>query len=260
MTTTLCAPHAVAWGQLVDEFDGFTEPLRVVSLASDETGTIAELLVAEGDYVEKGEPIARLDDRLQRLQLEMARHLASSASALSAAQQTYKKRAAINDQLQVLRRTGHAAESELIRAEMELAIAKSKFLAAEEDMTTRQLELQRAEVMLDRRTVRAPFAGVVSIVHRFPGEYVSPVRPEIVTLAQIDQLLAVFNLPSRRVAGLTVDQPAHVRLASGDTLDGVIHSIGVQTDAQSGTVIVKVRLDNTSGALRSGDQVVLLLD
>ena len=84
MTTTLCAPHAVAWGQLVDEFDGFTEPLRVVSLASDETGTIAELLVAEGDYVEKGEPIARLDDEQSPVRLAAEKELRRHGRAVEA--------------------------------------------------------------------------------------------------------------------------------------------------------------------------------
>ena len=38
---------------------------------------------------------------------------------------------------------------------------------------------------------------------------------------------------------------------------GTIYSIGVQTDAESGTVQVKVELDNSEGKLRGGEQCYL---
>ena len=59
---------AVAYGQI----DGFTAPFRKIDLSSDETGSIAELLVEEAQIVRDGEPIARLDSRVQELQLEIA--------------------------------------------------------------------------------------------------------------------------------------------------------------------------------------------
>ena len=52
--------------------DGFIEPFRQVDLSSDESGAILKLMVDEGDHVSAKEEIATLDDRLQKLQVEIA--------------------------------------------------------------------------------------------------------------------------------------------------------------------------------------------
>ena len=64
---------SVAEGQI----DGFIEPFRSIELSSDETGAIAALEVEEGDSVSTDQIIARLDVRVQELQLmiQQARQL-----------------------------------------------------------------------------------------------------------------------------------------------------------------------------------------
>ena len=77
------------------QIDGFTEPFRSIELSSDETGSIAMLAVKEGDQVAKDDVIAKLDGRVQKLQLEIATQLAQTKSQMIAAEQSLKKRHAI---------------------------------------------------------------------------------------------------------------------------------------------------------------------
>jgi len=235
------------------QVEGFTEPFRSVDLSSDETGIIFELSVEEGDFVEAGDMIARLDDRVQRLQLELAQHLAKSKSALLVAEKTYEKRVTIQKRIEALILSNNASQSELIRAEMETTIAKSELLAATEELATREIEQRRTAAQLARRTIVAPFSGTIGALHRSEGEFVSPARPEVVSLVQLDKLFAKFNVPSSTVTSYEVGQEVEVSMANGTTVVGQIFSIGIQTDAQSGTVEIKLVIDNTDGEIRSGE-------
>lgn len=236
---------------------GFTEAYRQIDLSSDELGAIAVMYVNEGDYVEAKTPVAKLDSRVQKLQLEIATQVASTRAELTGAEHILAKRKSILNRLRVLQAKGHASDSEIIRAEMELSIAEAKRMSAKEDMAIREIEMRRAAVQLERRSIRTPFAGVVSKIHRHPGEFLSPINPEVVTIIQTDRLLAKFNVSSSKVTMLEVGATHQIELANGTIVDAVIEQIGVFTDAQSGTVEVKLVIDNSDGQIRSGESVTL---
>jgi RND family efflux transporter MFP subunit len=243
--------------QVLAQINGFTQPVRQVDLASDETGAIAELLVEEGALVTKDQALARLDDRVQKLQVESARHLTDSDSALEAARLNLEKRQLISKRIRELMETGNATESEIIRSDLEFSIAHAKYMAAQEESVGRDIDLRRAELLLERRTIRAPFDGVVSVIHRREGEFLSPVRPELATLVDISQLLAVFNVPSIDLPSIQSREQLTVIMSDDTRVAGTLHNVGVQTDAESGTVQVKVLLNNGDRKLRSGEQCYL---
>jgi len=246
---------AIAEGQI----DGFIEPYRSIELSSDETGSIASLEVEEGDMVDADQVIARLDIRVQELQLEIASHLASTTSQLEAAERTLKKRQAISDRLIELKSKGHASQSEIIRAEMELSIAQAKLLAAKEEQAVREIEKRRAAVQLERRTIVSPFSGVVATVHRREGEFLSPLHPEVVTIIQVDRLLATFAVSSSQVSQFEIDKEFNLELEDGNLIKGKVYRVGVETDAQSGTVEIKLVVENEDLSLRSGEVCTLNL-
>ncbi|MFK7766758.1 MAG: efflux RND transporter periplasmic adaptor subunit [Mariniblastus sp.] len=235
------------------QIDGFTEPFRSIELSSDETGSIATLAVEEGQSIAKDEVVAKLDGRVQELQLEIATRLAETKSQLIAAEHTLKKRQAILNRLKELNGKGHASPSELIRAEMELSIAEAKVLSAKEEQAVRAIERRRAEVQFIRRTIVSPFAGVVSKIHRREGEFLSPLHPEVVTIIQVDRLFATFAVPSSQIETFEIGKEFNLEMDSGQTVTGRVHRIGVQTDAQSGTIEVKLVIDNPMLELRSGE-------
>ena len=236
---------------------GFTEAYKKIDLSSDELGSIAEMFVEEGDFVAAKAPVAQLDARVQKLQLEIATQVASTNSELEGAERILTKRKSILNRLRALQAKGHASDSEIIRAEMELSIAEAKRMSAKEDLVIREIEMRRAAVQLERRSILAPFAGVVSKIHRHAGEFLSPLNPEVVTIIQTDRLLATFNISSSKISMLRVGVSHQLELADGSIVDAVVERIGVVTDAQSGTVEVKFVIDNPDGHIRSGESVTL---
>jgi RND family efflux transporter MFP subunit len=240
-----------------DEIKGFTEPIRSVELASAEAGLIKELKVKAGETIAKGDTVAQLDDELQEVQMQLARHLSKSTSSLDAAAQTLGKREMIMQRIKNLKTNGSASHSEVVRSEMELAIAKSKYLASEEEITARKIELRRAEIQFNRRKIYAPFDGVVAKVYYDEGEYLTVIRPELLQLVQVDELLAVFPVPVDLVESLKNRKKLDVFVGQSGPVAGTIHSIGVTADASSGTINVKIKIDNGKGEFRSGDACYL---
>ena len=239
------------------QIDGFTGPFRSIELSSDETGSIAVLEVEEGDEVQADQVVAKLDTRVQELQLEIANQQANTTSQITAAEQALNKRRSISNRLNQLKARGHASQSEIIRSEMELSIAEAKYFAAKEEQVVRSIEAKRAKVQLDRRTIVSPFDGVVSKVHRREGEFLSPVNPEVVTIIQVDKLLATFAIPTSQVKEFKVGKEFNLEMEDGRTIVAEVYRIGVSTDAQSGTVEVKMVIDNQMRDIRSGEILTL---
>lgn len=174
-----------------------------------------------------------------------------------AAKENFEKREQITQRIKQLVAGGHATESEIMRSEMELRISKARFMTTKQDAKVREIEYRRALMQLERRTIRAPFSGVISKIHKHQGEFISPLHPEIVTLIQVDRLIAKFNVPSSQVDVFRNQEVFQLTTANGKTIEARVHSIGVFTEAQSGTVEVKLSIDNSDGELRSGEFLTL---
>ncbi len=240
------------------QIEGFIEPFREIDLSSDETGAIFSLQVAEGDPVKAGDVIAKLDDRLQKIQVEIAAQIVDSRSQVEVAERAFSKRTTILNKLEKLYQQGHAGHSEVVRAEMEFSISEARLQAAKDELAIRGIELRRAEVELRKRMIVAPFDGVVSTIYRREGEFLSPIHPEVVKLIQIDKVLATFAVPSSRLATFQRAKPFQIEIGGIQTVTGKLHSVSVQTDAQSGTVKVTLEIDNPGLKIRSGELCVLL--
>ena len=136
---------------------------------------------------------------------------------------------------------------------MELSIAEGKVLVAKEEAALRKVEYQQALLRLERRRIRAPFPGIVSKVHRKQGEYLSTLHPEVITLMQVDKLLAKFNVPSSQVDQFQPGTDFELTLSNGDKVTATVYRVAVNTDAQSGTVEIKLLIDNADNRIRSGE-------
>jgi len=242
------------------EFEGYTEPSRSIEVASDETGTIAEVLVRRGQRIRKGQPIVRLNCDVHRAQLKLAKQQMAARGRLQSARAEVELASQRLKSLESLRQTGHARRIELDRAEKEKAVALANLQSINEDIIARQLEHDRLQAQIDRRTIRAPVDGVITDIHRQVGEFVAPNKPEIATLVQLDTLFANFALLSTEAS--LVQNGQLVSLYFFDArreVTGAVSYVSPVIDAESGTVLVKVRVDNSAGLLRSGSRCVVKL-
>lgn len=236
------------------DLEGFTEPFRTLKVAADETGTIAEVLVQEGEHVKAGQPLARLNSEVHEAMLAIAAQNMKAEGRIRSAKADLQLRQSRLEKFREIISEGFARQEEVDRATSEVEIAEANLHAAKEDAATKQLEHHKIFVQLQRRTIAAPADGTVTVLHKDQGEYVAPNAPEIVTLVQIDTLLANFTLTGSQAAALQLGSKLPIIFSEGRDCHGTIDFISPVMDAESGTVLVKVRIDNSDRSYRSGQR------
>ena len=155
---------------------GYVTARRQATVSSKVTGKVEEVLLEEGMEVEEGQVLARLDDSIQIVQVELAK--AQEESAEAALEET---RAQLREAELTVQRTGSLVDREITsQAELDAAIANRDALAARLRRQQKDLEAAREAVALRRQeledtVIRAPFDGVVVTKDAQPGEMISPV-------------------------------------------------------------------------------------
>jgi membrane fusion protein (multidrug efflux system) len=150
-----------------------------IEIMAEQPGRIVAILYTDGQRVEQGQPLVRLDDRQARAELDTAN------SRLSSEQRAF-------DRVAQLARDGFAAASRLDDARNTLQSARAQTET-----------LQRA---VDRLTVRAPFAGVVGKHKVEQGAFLGAGQ-SIVTLRDDSVLQVVFKVPERMIRDIRPGQP-----------------------------------------------------
>jgi membrane fusion protein (multidrug efflux system) len=148
------------------------------------------------------------------------------------------------------------AETELARGR-ELfgseVMAKSQFdrLESEAAQAAARVEAQRA--LIAKKTIRAPFAGVLGIRKANLGQYVSPGTP-LVTLQSLDPIYVNFALPEQRLGVLAVgfSVTAGVDAFPDAAFEGRITAIEPRVDENTRNFDVQATFRNVNARLQPG--------
>jgi RND family efflux transporter MFP subunit len=236
-------------------YDGFTEPKSTVLIAAMELGRLETVNVIVGQKVTAGDAVATLENELQAFGVKMARAQMSMQSEADATMAERDLQLSRVENLRKLSQQSMTRPDELLRAETDLRISEARYGAAQEQELMRKLELERAELQLARRIVRSPASGTITEVLRQPGEYVTPNDASVVRLVVTDVIYAVFNVPDVDIPRMHLGDSVSVFLRStGQSVTAKIESIGPVIDDESGTIRVRVALDNADGRFRVGDR------
>jgi RND family efflux transporter MFP subunit len=229
-----CAPVQARDVQDTVELHGTVAPLpdRDAQIAAQVPGRIMAVLVREGDRVQKGQPLARIDDA------------ALADQAKQAAAQLAKARAESNlaglsrARVQHVFERGIAARQELDDAETRLATAQASEAEAKAaaEIATRQLE---------RASVRSPLGGVVLKLLRKSGELVdgTPATP-IVEVGDPTVLELVASAPAAELVQSRPQAAASIELPAlpGVRLGGQVAAVSPAVDRSTGLGVVRVSL------------------
>lgn len=259
MLSTFALLVTVCVGEVHGEVhESFVEPYRKIDLAPAESGVVTEILVKEGDRVQAGQILASLDKEVLVVSRDIAASAAQAVGRRDAAVAEFKLRDERLKKFRELHGRGHASYDELQRAETEAAAARGQFQSTEEQRKIDELEIRKTEAMIERRLVRSPIDGVVTRLHREQGEYVTPVSPTVVTVTQLNLLRVVFNLPQSSAAQLKAGSTVTLRIEDGEeAVPGKIELVAPVIDADSGTVRVKIVIDNAQGNVHAGRRCFL---
>ncbi|MDH3691293.1 MAG: efflux RND transporter periplasmic adaptor subunit [Gammaproteobacteria bacterium] len=247
---------SVSAGQVV----GFVEPYKIVNVAFPETGVIAELHVTEGDVTKKGEVLAVLDYRELRSSLAIAKARKDATAQLDAARIDQAQKQNRHEQLKALQHTGSARDDEVAKALAEQEIAAAEVRAAKERIHIAELEYDRILTQIERRKLRSPIDGVVTQIDKEVGELVAGGESSVIQIAQLDRLQVVLHVGEETLSTISAGQIISLHLPSrGVKVPGTVEFVSPLVDAKSGTVKIKVTLENRDGSIRSGLRAALVV-
>jgi membrane fusion protein (multidrug efflux system) len=205
---------------------GSLRAVRGVDVTTEVAGLVREIPFNSGQEVKAGQVLVRLNDDSDRAQL------ASLQASAELAQTVYKRD----------------------KAQFDIqAIAKAQLDADAADLKSKRAQVDQQAALVDKKTIRAPFAGRVGITTVNPGQYINP-GDAIVTLQAIDPIYADFYLPQQQLGQLQVGQSIVVdtNAYSSRTFDGKIRSINPRVDNTTRNVQIEATVDNRERKLLPG--------
>lgn len=197
-----------------------------VDIVSEINGSIAEILFTEGQFVEKGEVMIKLDDA----KLKARR---SEANARLELAKTNFKRS------RELKESDTISQQEFDQMKAEFDVAESSFKLLEEE--------------LNDSVIKAPFAGVAGERMVSAGAYLTAGQT-ITRLVQMDPLEAEFRVPEVHIGKIHTGQKIVMQsvVTPGTGIEGEVFFINPSIDENSRTVLVKALVPNTERKLKPG--------
>lgn len=210
---------------------------RASDLGFERAGRLDEVLADQGDRVEAGQVLARLDTR--ELRAERRRLLARRGeieARLELARLTTQRRRKLHE-------AGHLASQaldETVFAERALEAERAAAVAA----------IENVEVRLDLSELRAPYAGSITGRQRDEGSVVSPGEP-ILSLIEDGVLEVHVGVPAGAAAELRAGSSHEIQV--GDMrLQGELRATLAQVEVDTRTVRLVFRLAAPPARIRSG--------
>ena len=235
------------------QFDCLIEPHAVIKVGSPVEGILAELTVDRGDIVKSGAILAKLESGVEEATVDLARARAENDVAMRSneARRAFEKRKLARTQKLSDKKV--VSSSALDEAETNSRLAEFGLSEARFDVRIAQLELARAQEVLERRTIRSPVDGVVVERLLLPGEYAHD-QAQLMTIAQMDPLNVEVFVPISEYERILPAMEAEVRPEEpiGGVYRAQVSIVDRVFDAGSGTFGVRLLLPNPEYRLPAG--------
>lgn len=236
--------------QRILEAAGYVAARRIATVSAEITGRISEVNVEEGTVVEQGQVLAKLDDAVAVVSLELAR---ANVKALSAQLESIGANLAearrVRARSEELWQRSLISEAEVTRDKATVDALSANLRRAEADLLVATLEVERQRELLDDHTIRAPFAGVVTDKNAQTGEIVSPnsagegfTRSGICTIVDMESLEIEVDVNEAFIGRVFVGQTVEVNLDAYPDWDIPASVIAVIPTADRAKATVRVRI------------------
>jgi membrane fusion protein (multidrug efflux system) len=223
VTTTIV--HPTSWQPTVRAI-GSLEAVQGVTVSADLPGEVKEILFESGKTAKAGDILVRLVTDEEQAQL-------ASAEA--------------QRDLKVL---SLQRQRDLIKSHTS---SQSEFDTADAEYRQAEAAVEQAKAAIARKTIRAPFDGVLGIRMANLGQYLNS-GDKVVPLQSTDPIYVDFSLPQQSLNQFGVGSEVQVRTdATGDTVfTGKITAINSMVDAATRNFQAQATIANPDGKLRAG--------
>ena len=205
---------------------GFIEPNQGVMITTEAAGVVQEINFDSGAQIKQGQPLLSLNSKVEQASLR------SVQARLPAAEAKYKRYRGLHNKG---------------------SLSKESFDEAKASYYSLAADIESLKASIERRTITAPFDGVVGLRNVYLGQYIQPgidlVRLEDTTLMKLR-----FTVPQTEISRIRLDQSVEIFVDAYPETSflGQISAIEPAVNYQSGLIQVQADIPNNSGQLRSG--------
>jgi RND family efflux transporter MFP subunit len=214
---------------LTTSAEAVIEAVRQSTVAAQVSGRIVDLRFDVGDYVRKGEVIARIDERAATQALE-----ASEAQVRQAEAELRNARVQYERSKQLV--------AQKFLSEAALDKAESDYKAAQARLTALLAGASQAATERSFTTIVAPYSGVVSARHVELGEMAIPGKP-LMTGFDPGTLRVTATVPQAQIGAIQASGKARVEIPSiGKWIEAKRVTIVPAADPRTHTTQVRLEL------------------
>ena len=205
---------------------GTVAAVRGVTVSADLPGVVDRIAFDSGLPVREGDVLAVQDTRQERAQL------AAAEAQRDLARVSFERIQGLLD---------------------ERVVSRAEFDKATADERQAKARVGEITAAIDRKTIRAPFAGVLGIRHVNLGQYLSG-GDALVTLQALDPIYVNFGVPQQGLAQVRTGRVVHLTARDRPDLsvNGRITAIDSVVDESTRNIQVQATFGNADGKLRPG--------
>jgi len=219
---------------------GALQPVRQATVKAKVSGDVKQITVREGETVQAGQVLARVDTAdLEAKLIERLGALESAKAQLAMAEKTRTSN-------QMLLKQNFISQNAFDNSESSYNVAQGSAKSAE------------AQVQIARNALRdavaiSPLTGLVGKRHVQPGEKVAFDSP-LVTIVDLKDMELQAAVPAVDVPELSLGKPVELVIDGfGERrFKGRVERINPATEPGTRSILVYVGIPNTDGALRGG--------
>ena len=205
---------------------GSLKAVNGVQISTDLAGIVSEIAFESGKPVKKGDLLIKLDPQQEEAQARAAQ------ARLDLAKVSLARKKDLLD-----KKAASQADYDAVAAEARQA----------------QAALEEVRAVIDRKTIRAPFDGVLGIRLVNLGQYINA-GASIVPLESSDPIYAEFNLPQQNLGQIALKKKMRLTVpgVSDKEFEGEITAIDSRVDETTRNVQIEATVRNPQGVLRAG--------
>ena len=223
VTTALAAREE--WPSTLNAI-GTMAAVRGVTVSADLPGIVDQILFESGQAVREGQVLVVLDARQEEAQMAAA------------------------EAHRVLARLNFNRMQDLLDQRI---ISKAEYDSANAESRQAEAGVGEIRAAIERKTIRAPFSGILGIRQVNKGQYLAAGDP-VVPLQSLDPIYVNFGVPQQAIRNVRAGGTVRITTETlGDlAFDGRVTAIDSVVDETTRNIRVQATLANPEGRLRPG--------
>jgi membrane fusion protein (multidrug efflux system) len=205
---------------------GTMAAVRGVTVAADLAGIVDQIEFESGQTVQEGQVLVVLDTRQEQAQMAAA------------------------EAQRVLARLNFNRMQELLDQKV---VSKAEYDSATAESREAEAKVGEIRASIERKTIRAPFTGILGIRQVNRGQYLASGTP-VVPLQSLNPIYVNFGVPQQAMADVRVGRDVHLTAENLGHLEFVAHVTAIDSvvDPTTRNIQVQATLVNPGGQLRPG--------